>query len=153
VHAVPVWAHAGFGLTFVGAVLAWSLRPAPRRAVRACLVVLFCLVTAAGAYRLRADTWPVDTLEYGDRYFHLPRVLFVWLLILEWDAAPRAIAWTARGLCLLGLVLHGPHFVLSAPPDYRWAAHCDPIRRGEPAKIFTMPEGYWIDYPGRPRSP
>ena len=76
-----------------------------------------------------------------------------WLLVWEFGARPRAVAWVARGLCVLAVANHVPHFVLPAPPDYQWAAHCDPIRRGVPANIYTLPEGWWIEYPGRPPKP
>ena len=54
------------------------------------------ILTAARAYRVRADPWQDDNLVNGDRYFYISRVLLVWLLVLEWHAAPRAVAWLAR---------------------------------------------------------
>ena len=54
-------------------------------------------------------------------------------------------------LLAAGVLLHLPHFILPAPPDYRWAEHCDAIRRGVPANIHTLPEGWWIEYPGHPQ--
>ena len=89
----------------------------------------------------------------GDRYFFIPRVLVAWLVILEFRSSLRAAAWTARGLAALGLALHAPHFVLTAPPDHRWKDHCDAIRRGVPARIKTLPEDWFIEYPGRPPKP
>lgn len=153
VHRAPLWVHAVFGPAFIVALLVWSLRADPRRPIRAILAAIFLLVTAACAYRVRADTWQDDNLVNGDRYFYISRVLLVWLLVLEWQAAPRAVAWLSRGLCLLGVALHVPHFVIPAPPDYQWARHCDPVRRGVPANINTLPEGFWIEYPGRPQKP
>jgi hypothetical protein len=110
-------------------------------------------VTVACMYRLRADTWEDDNLVNGDRYFYISRVLLVWLLLLEWDATPRTVAWTARTLCVVGIALHVPHFILPPLTDYKWAAQCGAIRRGEPAKIYTPPEGFWFEYPGRPKAP
>lgn len=149
VRAWPVWVHAVIAVSFIGGLLAWSLRRDARRPVRVWLVAAFCLVTVACAYRVRADTWENDNLVNGDRYFYISRVLLGWLVILEWNATPRAIAWGARLLCIAGVVTHAPFFILPAPPDYRWAEHCDPIRRGVPANIYTLPEGWWIEYPGR----
>jgi hypothetical protein len=72
-------------------------------------------------------------------------VLGWWQEVLpDWPAPPRA-------LLAAGILLHLPHFMLPAPPDYRWAEHCDAIRRGVPANIHTLPEGWWIEYPGRPQ--
>jgi hypothetical protein len=153
VRAAPVWVHAVFGAGAIAALLVWSLRADPRRSLRAVLAAAFVLVTVACAYRLRADLWADDNLVNGDRYFYISRVLLAWLLILEWDATPRAVAWTARALCLAGIAFHVPHFVIPALPDYKWAAQCEPIRRGEATKLYLLPEGYWIDYPARPKSP
>ena len=33
------------------------------------------MITLAALYRTRPDTWAADNLDFGDRYFYLPRVL------------------------------------------------------------------------------
>lgn len=150
VRAWALWVHAALTVVLIGPLLIWSLRNDPRRPVRAVIAVAFVFVTVACAYRVRADTWQDDNLINGDRYFYISRVLLAWLVILEFDAAPRWIACTARALCCLGVAMHLPHFILPAPIDYKWSEHCDPIRRGEPANIYTLPEGWFIEYTGRP---
>ncbi len=153
VRAAPPWVHAAAGTLFLGALAAWALRPDALRPMRLRLVAALGIVTAACAFRARADVWAEDTLVNGDRYYYIPRVLVAWLVVLEWQARPALVAWTARTLLAAGLLLHLPHFRLPAPPDYRWAEHCDAIRRGVPANLFTLPEGWWIEYPGRPGRP
>ncbi|MCX6952052.1 MAG: hypothetical protein NTV51_07780 [Verrucomicrobia bacterium] len=148
-HLPP--AVVGFaGIVPVVAVLAWSLRPHPRRLLRAQLVAAFALMMVAGVYRSRPDTWSLDNLVFGDRYFYLPRVLLAWLLILEIDTAQRAVAWTARALLLACALVHVKGYSVPAEPDYRWTEHVDPIRRGVPANIPTLPEGWTMEYRGRP---
>jgi hypothetical protein len=153
VRALPVWAHAAVGIAFVATLAAIALRRHEERPMKVMLLGALGLMTAACAWRVRADLWQDDTLVNGDRYFHISRVLVAWLVILEMREACRATAWTARGLCALGVVLHLPHFVIPAPPNYRWSENCEPIRRGKPARINTLPEGWYIEYPGRPASP
>jgi hypothetical protein len=153
VRALPLWAHAAVGIAFVATLAAIALRRHEERPMKVMLLGALGLMTAACAWRVRADLWQDDTLVNGDRYFHISRVLVAWLVILEMRAACRVTAWTARGLCALGVALHLPHFVIPAPPDYRWSENCDPIRRGTPARINTLPEGWYIEYPGRPASP
>ena len=92
-------------------------------------------------------------LENGDSYFSIPRVLIAWLLIWECDARPLFVALAARALCLVGVVFELAHHRLPAPPDYHWADYCSAIRRGTPARIPTLPEGWWLEYPGRPPKP
>ncbi len=140
-----------FGCVALIALLAWSLRPHPRRAQRAQLVAAFLLITAAAIMRVRPDRWETMNLVNADRYFYIPRVLVAWLLIWEFDALPRAVGYTARALCACGVVVNLPGLRLPAPIDYKWAEHCDPIRRGVAANIKTLPEGWWIEYPGRPQ--
>jgi len=149
VRAWPIWVHAFLAVAVIGPLLARTLRPDSRRSVRAVAAVAFILITLASVYRVRADTWADDNLINGDRYFYIPRVLLAWLLIWECADPHRAIAWMARGACVLAVGLLAPRFRLPAPPDYKWAEHCDPIRRGVPANIYTLPEGWWIEYPGR----
>ena len=149
-RAWPQWMHATLGMVVIAPLLWRTLRPDPRRNARLTVATIFVLITLASLYRVRADTWTQDDLVNGDRYFYIPRVLLAWLLILETASASRIVAWLARGLCVLGVVTHAPHFILPAPPDYKWTTHCDPIRRGVPANISTLPEGWWIVSPGRP---
>jgi hypothetical protein len=130
-------------------LLGGAARPGPQRAARLVVAAAFLLIFAASVYRTRPDTWDGDNLYFADRYFYIPRVLLLWLLIWEALAAERVVAWTARALLLCGLIVHLKGFSLPAPPDYHWADHCDPIRRGVPAKIPTLPEEWWIDYQGR----
>ena len=148
-RALPVPALALLGLLLLGAFAAWVLRPHPRRLLRAQILVAVVLMTIACLRRMRPDTWETANLENGDRYFYIARVLLAWLLIWECDAGPRAVALTARALCLAGTLVNLPQFIQPAPPDYHWADNCDPIRRGTPANIPTLPEGWRIEYPGR----
>ena len=108
---------------------------------------------AAGVYRARPDTWNLDNLVFGDRYFYLPRVLLAWLLILEFDAAQRPVRWLAHATALAIAVVHLKSYSLPAEPNYKWTDHVDPIRRGVPANIPTLPEGWTMEYRGRPVSP
>jgi hypothetical protein len=141
------------GIVPVLALLAWTLRPHPRRLLRAQLVAAFLLMMAAGVYRARPDTWNLDNLVFGDRYFYLPRVLLAWLLILELDGAQRPVRWLARALLLACALVHLKGYSVPAEPNYQWTEHVDPIRRGVPANIPTLPEGWTLEYRGRPASP
>ncbi len=151
VRAWPIAIHAALAAIVIGALLWRAVRAEGGRSWRLTVAALFVLLTLASLSRVRTDTWTPSDMANGDRYFYIPRVLLTWLLIAECFAAERALAWTARGVCALGLAVNTPYFVLPAPPDYKWAAHCDPIRRGVPANIYTLPEGWWIEYPGRPQ--
>ncbi|MBL8726875.1 MAG: hypothetical protein JNM25_00500 [Planctomycetes bacterium] len=138
------------GGAVLAAIFVWALRPHPRRGLRAQFVAAFLLISVASIYRARPDLWAGDNLMVVDRYFYVPRVLLAWLLIAEFDSRPRAIAYLARAFCLVAVVVHARDYVLPAPRDYDWASHCEAIRRGEPADIPILPEGWILEYRGRP---
>ncbi len=150
VALVPDYARIVLAVTFLSALAVWALRPHALRPARLTILLTFAVLLIACLARVRPDTWERDDLFNGDRYFYLPRLLLVWLLILEFTTPRRAIAWTARTLVLVGFTVHLHMFVSPAPPNYHWADHCEPLRLGTPANIKTLPEGWWIEYPGRP---
>ncbi len=137
----------GMGLCF--ASVAWALRPHARQLLRAQLVAGFLLMMVAGVYRSRPDTWSLDNLVFGDRYFYLPRLMLAWLLVLELDATQRAIAWFARVLALACVLAHIKTFSVPAEYDYRWTEHVDAIRKGVRGNMVTLPEGWMLEYQGR----
>ena len=149
-RALPPLATGLAGVAIITALCAWSLRRKTRgpwqvAAVAGCLAML-----AAMIYRSRPDTWAFENLVFADRYFYIPRVLLLWLLAWQWDTPRRGIRWAARGLFLAAALVHLPRYIVPAPPDYHWRQHVDPIRRGVPAMIPTLPEGWTMEYRGRP---
>jgi hypothetical protein len=141
---------AGVGGAFLLALAGWVLRPHPWRRLRAQVLVAFALITLAAVYRTRPDTWAADNLDFGDRYFYIPRVLLAWLLIWEFNCVPRFAANAARLVCLTAVAAHVHEYTLRAPPDYHWASHVEPIRQGIRADIPILPEGWTLEYRGRP---
>lgn len=148
---LPPGAIAAIGGPVLLAVLGWSLRPHRHRLLRAQIVTAFALITLAAVYRTRPDTWAADNIDFGDRYFYIPRVLLAWLLIWEFNATPRVVANAARVICLAVVVVHVSEYTLPPPPDYHWSSHVDPIRRGVRADIPTLPDGWMMEYRGRPQ--
>jgi len=108
------------------------------------------LITLAALYRTRPDTWAADNLDFGDRYFYIPRVLLGWLLIWEFESGPRAVANTARLCCLAVVCVHLRGYTVPAPKDLQWANQVEPIRQGVRADLSILPEGWTLEYRGRP---
>ncbi len=136
-ESLSLAALAVIGLTFIAVLLGWSLRAHPRRRLRVYVVTTFGLMTSICMWRIRPDTWASADLVNADSYFYIPRILLGWLVIWEFAARPRAVAYAARAVALLAV--------------YQWARYCDAIRRGDPANIPTLPEGFVFEYMGRPR--
>ena len=142
--------RAALAVIAFGTLVVACLRSHPRRHQHSLLLLGFALISAACFFRTRHDTWHHDNLENGDRYFYISRVLLFWFLAWGCASSRRGIAYLSAALVLLGFTVHLPSYRYPAPKDYHWAEHCDPIRRGVPAKIAILPEGWDMDYPGRP---
>lgn len=104
----------------------------------------------AAVYRSRPDTWGHDNLVFGDRYFFLPRVLLLWLVVWELDARNRWVRGAALAAFAAVALVHLRGWQIPAPADLHWEQRVDPIRRGAPALIPILPEGHTLEYPGRP---
>jgi hypothetical protein len=149
---LPATAQIAIAGTMVLVLAVWSARPHPHRAWRLRIWSAWVLIALACVYRIRPDTWefPFNALDYAEPYFYMSRLLLVWLVIGEFATRPRAIAIVAQVACGVGVVLALPSARVPDPPDYHWAEHCDAIRRGVPADIPTLPEGWTLNYRGRP---
>jgi hypothetical protein len=147
----PRWVVGACGLVPTAVLLLAAFRPGPWRRYRAPVAVACLLMLAAVVYRSRPDTWNFDNLWFGDRYFYVPRVLLFWLLVWEFRAAVATFAWLARGLYATCAVVHLHGYVLPAPLNYHWSTQVEPIRRGVPANMPTLPEGWTLEYRGRGR--
>ncbi len=149
-NSLPGHLLVAIGAAFTAA-LGWaSLRADRGRLRRVPLLAAFALILAAAVYRTRPDTWAADELGYGDRYFYIPRVLLAWLVIWHFNASFRPLALGARLVCAAVLVIHAGEYVVASRPDYHWSEHVEPIRRGVPANIPILPEGWTLEYRGRP---
>ncbi len=146
---LPLWALGLLGGTIVALLAASALRPGPHRLLRLQVLAAFVLLAATGLYRIRPDGWQDANLELGDSYFYIPRILAMWLLIWNFSVRPRALAWTARGLFVLGVLLNLTDMVQPAPVDFNWRTEAQAIRAGTPANLPTLPEGWIFQYPGR----
>lgn len=147
---LPSPAVAAIGIAAVAAVAYRIATHLPRHEFEGYVVAAALLLIAAISWRTRPDGWDVHNLENGDRYFFIPRVLFVWWAIWQVRARSPIVRGVIVILCVVGVVSQLPTFRIPAPPNYAWKEHCAPIRQGIPAKIPTLPEGWTLEYAGRP---
>lgn len=147
---LPHFVLALIGIVPTVLLLVAALRPHPLRWVRGQIVLAFVIMVVATHYRARIDTWHPDNLVFSDRYFFIPRLLLYWLLVLEFDSAAVVGRWASRLAVAAIILVQLPDYRIPEPPDYHWAQYCDPIRRGVPANIPTLPAGWILEYRGRP---
>ena len=147
--ALPDWLLMGSGVGLIAIWIASCRRPPIDRVVWFAVSAALIASLAAGIYRGRPDTWSISDLGIGDRYFFIPRVLLGWLLI--WFAGSRtAWRWLACAALIAAVGVQLLSYRLPPAPDYHWAQNCEPLRRGQPAKIPILPNGWILEYPGRP---
>jgi hypothetical protein len=134
----------GIGAVALSLWIAATLWPPIDRAVWWAVSFALIALLAASLYRGLPDAY----IENGDRYYFIPRVLAGWLLI--WLAV-GGTRWSrlVRIVALLAVCANLPGYRLPPATDYHWAQNCAPLRRGQPARIPTLPDGWILHYPGR----
>ena len=148
--AMGIKAMALVALLGIGLVVASAVRPGPSRTLRLEILAALVMIGAVCMYRIRPDTWINPDLDNGDSYFYIPKVLVLWLVIWTFTDAPRWARLATKSACILGLLLNATSFTKESPPDFDWAGQCYAVVQGIPAQIPTLPEGWVLQYPGRP---
>ena len=141
------------GLAFGAALLlGWGCL----RRRRACpdawlLLAMTILLLAAGFYRSMAMGWDLGLTSEGDRYFFAEKVLVIWLVAILAQAAGAACRRLALAAALVGLLAGSSRFVYPPAPDLDWPHYAERIQQGLPTIAPTLPIGWHLSYPGRPR--
>jgi hypothetical protein len=97
------------------------------------------VVLAAGAWKVRVDTWSYGEFINGDRYFYTPKVLLAWLVVssVDWRS------WRGRAamVFLAGAVAGAwPVWRCEPIPHFAWSRYCERIRSGEPVTVEISPD-------------
>jgi hypothetical protein len=120
------------------------------RIVRLYLFAALVLVLVAAVKRVRPDTWAFYDTFNGDRYFYVPKVLAMWLVVLVIaDLRNRWCRSVGVTLAALAFVANLPAFRFQAMPDLHWANYSEKILAGERIEVPINP-GWKVTYPGRP---
>jgi hypothetical protein len=138
------------GILTVTALLVTALWPGSRQQTRFALVFSALGIAAAALYRFRhGDFGALFSVSMGDRYFFLPKVVLLWLLIwgAAQDHAARWLALAACGAAWIATMLHWPY---ERWQDFHWTAYATHIQAGtRTTDIPLNPHGFKFDYPGR----
>jgi hypothetical protein len=118
-----------------------------RRRRIAILFFLF-LTTGAAVERIRPDLWGNwGMIINGDRYFYIPRVMFLWIVFVSVDCT----GWSGR-LAVLLIACGALYFLLfpkySQRPYFPWDKYCGNIRSGKEVEIEVSP-GWKFTLPAR----
>lgn len=143
-YPLPVEIALGIGVLASVALLA--LRKGPARTERIWLALAFLLLLASSFYRCRFVLPDLCHAVYGARYFYLPQLIVLWLLI---DLAVERRGWLSRGVAVLlfwMLIVNVPRLREPGLQDFRWSDYAPKIRSGEAVEIPINPGGVepWI---------
>jgi hypothetical protein len=122
----------------------------PRRALKAVLGVAALAFFAAAIFRCRGDLAALAPGMNGDRYFFLPKLLIVWLVVQELADAERwrRCVGAAAVVVILGATTSAWRY--ERYTDLHWHHWADRIRAGEAVTVPVNPAGFTFHCPARP---
>jgi hypothetical protein len=137
------------GVLTLGGLLAVGLWPGPRRDVRFVLAGSCLCLTAAALYRFcHGDFGALFSVSMGDRYFFLPKVLILWLLLALAAWTPRG-RWLAGTVCGSSLLVAALNWRYERWQDFHWTDYAVRIEAGDRVHDIPLnPHGFKFDYPG-----
>ncbi|HVK39164.1 MAG TPA: hypothetical protein VNA88_11560 [Candidatus Kapabacteria bacterium] len=149
-YDLPAGATAVLGIV-LGLLLVAALAGITRRGRRMLLATLLAAVAfyaLSGVVRVKEDPFNLVPFGHGDRYFFVPRVLLIWMLLLALAGRWRRIA---AGLLVLVVLSAATTFRTDRPRWYDWSLWSGAIERGETTSIRVAPYDWTVEIPGRAR--
>jgi hypothetical protein len=143
-YPLPVETALGVGVLLAVGFL--GLRKGRARTERVWLAIACLLVLASALYRCRRVLPDLCHAVYGARYFYLPQLIVLWLLLVLAVDERRWLSRAAAVLLLWILAVNIPRLREPGLPDMRWGDYAARIRAGEAVEIPTNPGGVepWI---------
>lgn len=142
VRGVDVSAWEFIALAGWVALLCFLPLARPHRRLRWSLVGTALVIVAATAYRCRYWEYMLFSPAICQRYFFLPLLITLWLLLVALDSAAP---WK-RALPLLLLVIiavqNAGNFRMPPVVDFHWANYARRIERGEKVDVAIYPAGW-----------
>ena len=145
----PIWARAAAGAAGLALLAALGLASGASRARRMVLASALSLLVAAAIYRFRGEILALASVRNGDRYFFVPKVCIIWILILGMRRA-SALRWLSGALLAALLANTCLTFRFERWKDYDWPYWAGRIAKEERVVVPVNPEGFTFTYE-RPR--
>lgn len=122
----------------------------PRRLERALLGFAFLFLLAAAVYRLRHKFGEAFIPGSASRYFYVPQLAAMWLLLAAADLGGRARR-IAPALLAWAVLVNAPRYRERAFVDMHWGQYEASIREGRPVIVPVNPPGWIMPLPARRR--
>ncbi len=142
-------AALGVGMILYLSASIWTLQK--DRAVYALLLFYMLAIVFVSGFTKRFDVWYFLDLALGDRYFFIPKVVLVWIMIGIVARGGRPWAYLP-GMVLIsaGLALNIGNYRFSPLKDFKWYEACPRIRKFEEVRVIINPD--W-EFPYRRKAP
>jgi hypothetical protein len=142
----PIPVETTLGVAVLAGVGFLALRKGPARTERVWLGIAFLLVLGAALYRCRLVLPDLCHAVYGNRYFYLPQLIVLWLLLALAVERKRWLSRAAAILLAWIVIVNIPRLREPGLQDFRWGDYAPFIRAGRAVEIPTNPGGVepWI---------
>jgi hypothetical protein len=141
------------GIISVGLLIATIIWKRKRRNTPGLLAAVIILLIAATIFRSQSHFWALANITFGDRYFFLPKLLTLWLLLSAFSTR-TFVGWAAAAGCALALVATLVDWHYERLADNHWPEYARRIEAGEAVRGIPLnPKGFTFDHPGRNRKP
>jgi hypothetical protein len=127
-----------------------ALTKGPRRSERMMLGLAFLLLLAAALYRLRYKFDEAFIPGSASRYFYIPQLVLMWLLIAAAGLKGR-VGRLAPALLAWAVLVNAPRYRERAFVDMHWSLYEASIREGRPIIVPVNPPGWIMPLPARRR--
>ena len=150
VQGLPLLAGVSLGVVVAVGLVAVAVWPGRQRLGRALLCGSILLTVGGTFFRLRDNLGQMMDLGLHDRYFYLPKLLMIGLLIqgMAMGGAWRRM-YAASVLVVLAITLTGWRYRYL--PDLHWATYAARIEAGLPTENIPINPTWTLTHPGRAR--
>jgi hypothetical protein len=149
-HTSYIW--IGTGIIGTVATLLLGFRKGPYRTTRIMLSCAIFLLAIPVAVKFARHHLILSFMLNGDRYFFMPHLLLLWLLLLSAYENRSKARYAFSALLAASIIISFPSMKSPPAKDLQWKDHVDAIRNHEPFDIPINPDGCRISYPGRNQS-
>ena len=125
-----------------------SLGPGSYRVERRLLGLVLAVVLAGALYRTRHSLFLFFVPHTRARYFYLPQLFTLWLLI-SWAVQKGRAARVCAALALWALAVNLPRLREAPLKDLNWPSYAEKIRVGEDVTVETNPPVWRTHFPRR----
>lgn len=145
---LPAGVHVVAGACCLTALVLAAFWPGTCRPERQYLAASAAFIVGGTLFRMRADLGQLDGIAMGDRYFFLPKLLILWILI-QGCSTSGWHRWICCTACAAALGASVAHWRFEELPRLDWNDYARRIQAGEDVPKIPINPGGTFHHPGR----